>query len=61
MLEPNNDSCCDGEELIVGFFAIRLDWLNMEQMKRLRYLLPRNEYRKIKDRKSARDSRRERS
>ena len=51
----------DVDELVVGLFAIKLDEIGMEQLKRMRYLLPKVDYRRVKDRKAARDLRREKS
>ena len=44
----------DSSEFIVGLFAIDLDTISLESLKRMRYLLPKDDYRKVKDRKSAR-------
>ena len=53
--------CLKPEEQVVGLLAVRIDKLSMDELKRLRYLLPKTEYRRLKDRKSARDNRRQKT
>ena len=51
----------DTEELVIGLFAIKLDTISVEGLKLMRCLLPKDEYKKVKDRKSARHIRRKRA
>ena len=62
-LEDNSDAeaSADESELIVGLFAIKLDVVTLNSLKRMRYVLPKIEYRRVKDRISARIIRRKRA
>ena len=60
-IEANLTNALDQSEFIVGLFAIDLDTISLESLKRMRYLLPKDDYRKVKDRKSARLIRRQRT
>ena len=62
-LEDNSDAeaSIDESELIVGLFAIKLDVVTLNSLKRMRYVLPKIEYRRVKDRISARIIRRKRA
>ena len=46
---------------MVGLFAIKLDEVTLISLKRMRYVLPKIEYRRVKDRISARIIRRKRA
>ena len=62
-MEDNSDAeaFVDESELIVGLFAIKLDVVTLNSLKRMRYVLPKIEYRRVKDRISARIIRRKRA
>ena len=62
-LEDNSEAeaSADESELIVGLFAIKLDVVTLNSLKRMRYVLPKIEYRRVKDRISARIIRRKRA
>ena len=57
----SNEGSGDGSELIIGLFAIQLDQITLMSLKRMRYVLPRDDYRRLKDRISARNIRRKRT
>ena len=62
-MEDNSEAeaSVDESELIVGLFAIKLDVVTLNSLKRMRYVLPKIEYRRVKDRISARIIRRKRA
>ena len=62
-MEDNSEAeaSADESELIVGLFAIKLDVVTLNSLKRMRYVLPKIEYRRVKDRISARIIRRKRA
>lgn len=51
----------DDSELVVGLFIINVDEITLVSLKRMRYVLPKDEYRRLKDRISARVIRRKRA
>ena len=59
-MAPNQVEACESE-LIVGLFAINLDEITLVSLKRMRYVLPKDDYRRLKDRISARVIRRKRA
>ena len=48
-------------EIVVGLFALDVEQLTLVSLKRMRYVLPRDQYRRIKDRIAARITRRKRA
>lgn len=59
--ESVGEANIDETELVVGLFALNLDEITLVSLKQMRYVLPREDYRRLKDRISARMIRRKRA
>ena len=57
----STEESIENGEIVVGLFALDIEQLTLVSLKRMRYVLPRDQYRRIKDRIAARIARRKRA